>query len=324
MQQESIKLLKELTDIYGVSGQEGDVSKYIASQLAPYTSDIVYDALGSIIVRGKGNHPLKVAIATHIDEVGFVVKHISPDGKLLVFNLGNISIIPDTPVMVKTKDGAIQGVIKTESNTYDDLYIDIECSSKEDVYAKGVVEGAWVCFINDFHIDGDTIKAKALDNRISCAVAIELFKELSDSLSYQFYLIGTAQEEVGTRGAKTSTQVVKPDICIVLDVASPKQYKYTKTRILGEGAVICLADKTALSDIHLVEKFSDIAKKHNIPIQYDSIGGGTDAGGIQQNNIKTVTIVIPVDKCHTPECIASTKDYKNTFLLLKEYLLSIN
>lgn len=323
MTKESLSLLQSLTNCCGVSGQEAEVSALIKQELLPHSENIFYDSLGSIIVQNSSSSNKKIAVVAHIDEVGFMVRHIFEDGTASLYPLGRVECKPalGSKVKVGTNSSCVYGEIKTsqpENPDYPNLFLDFGTLSSNETRQLGVEEGSWVCFENHFTVNNEFISAKALDNRISCALAVDLFKKIGGLFPHQLYFVGSAQEEVGTRGVKTALSMIIPDICIVLDVASPKEIP--KSRLMGKGISVCYADKGALGSRRLINLVKDCAQKNNLSIQYDFLNGGTDAGAAQSLNIETLALILPVRRCHHPLSESSISDYDGALSLLTKIL----
>ncbi|MGL4676898.1 MAG: M42 family metallopeptidase [Brevinema sp.] len=324
MKKYSYNLLKELTETCAVSGDEQAVSAIIRRELETCVSQITYDKLGSVICTKNQGSSFNVVLMAHMDEVGFLIKRINPDGTLKLFNLGNVDLtaVLGTKVKVRGYTGIVcSGDPKNIS--LENFYIDLGVGSLAAVLKLGIQMGDSVSLWTEFELAQGNIIAKSLDNRIGCAVGIEVFQAFR--ADYNLHFIGSVQEEVGTRGAQTSISMTEPDICIVLDTASPKDSSYNKekSRFLGKGACLCFADKGALGNRRLIRKFQEVAEKYQIPFQFDFFsGGGTDAGVVQRYGagVPVMALIIPVRYCHTANSMASIEDYNNTILLLSKFL----
>lgn len=328
----NFEFIKKITEAHSPSGSEEEVQEIIYDELKETCLSFEYDNLGSIICNLNGGKNLKVAIMAHMDEVGYLVESITKDGKLKLFSLGGIDpiIAINRIVNIKTySSNKIQGVIMSNTSPketkLENLYIDINCNSREEVKNLGVEIGDSVTFKADTkYLDENNIVAKAIDDRIGCVLGVELLKEMKKySLNYNLSFIASVQEEVGTRGGKTSIEKLKPDLVINLDVATAKE----NTRIYGNGPCLVVADKLALANKPLLHRFIDIGRDKNIDFQLDFLkGGGTDNGPASNSGIGIpgISIVIPVKNCHTPHTVINEKDYTNTFTLLKEFFLQLN
>ena len=293
------ELLKELCALNGVSGDEGAVRDFIRSQAEPYADSIRTDALGNLIVfkKGKKSTGNRLLLAAHMDEVGLIITRATEDGFLKFDFVGCVDrrVALGKPVVLGPKK--IPGVIgmkaihllsredmkkvpKTES-----LYIDIGASSREEAeeMAEPGTYGSFVC--EGESLGSDFFKAKAIDDRVGCAVMLELLKEdLPLDVTFAF----TAQEEVGTRGAFGAAFSVTPEIALVLETTTaadlPDVEDHRKVCAPGKGPVISYMDGGTIYDRGLVETLRDLAEDNQIPWQTkEYIAGGNDARTIQRS-----------------------------------------
>lgn len=320
-------LLKDLAMAKGVTGDEGDVRKYIKDQVTPYVDEIKHDALGSIITykRGKKNYP-KIMIAAHMDEVGIIITGINEDGTLTFEAAGGIDAkIPGSKYIYIGKNNVL-GIIRM-LNKYETAYIDIGTS--DEVETRKVIKvGDYGCFTTEFEDFGDKyVKSKALDDRMGCGVLIEILKKNYD---IPIYGVFTTQEEIGERGAYASSYIVKPDIGIVLegtvcsDVTTVEPYRHSTT--LGGGPAVSIADRTTYFDIGLSEKICGLGKKNRVSYQRRRItGGGNDGGAIHLTGkgARCITVSVPCRYIHSPICVTSLDDFKNTVRLIDLFLKEI-
>lgn len=317
-------LIKELTNLNGVSGDEGLVRSFIINEVKAYADDITVDNLGNIIAFKKGNSDKKIMLSCHMDEVGFIVSGINDKGFIKFRTVGGI----DTRVILSKKvtigKNKIKGVIgmkaihlqkPSERETVPeikDIFIDIGAKDKKDA-EKVVSLGDYIAFDTEFERLGeDTIKAKALDDRVGCAILIELMKK---TVKYDTYFCFTTQEEVGLRGAKVAAYRINPDIALVVEGTTANdgfgfsEHEYVTS--MGGGAAITFMDKTMIVDKNLRSRLYDLAEKEGICVQYKrAAAGGTDAGKIhlEKSGIKTLVVAVPVRYLHSPCCLASFRD----------------
>lgn len=328
----NFEFIKKITEAHSPSGSEEEVKKIIYDELKNYCLSFDYDNLGSIICNLNNDNNYKVAIMAHMDEVGFLVESITKDGKIKLFPLGGIDPILSLNNIVEIKTysskkilGILMSNASAKETKLENLYIDVNCNSIEEVKALGIEIGDSVVFHSTTkYLSKNDIVAKALDDRIGCILGIEILKEMKNyPLKYNLSFVGSVQEEVGTRGGKTSTEKLIPDLIINLDVATAKE----NTRIYKKGPCLVIADKLALANKKLLHKFIDIAKAKKIDFQLDFLkGGGTDNGPASNHGIGIpgISIIVPIKNCHTPHSIINEKDYLNTLALLKEFFLQLN
>ena len=328
-----LEFLKRISEADGIPGAEDEVREIIKSELKEYVDEFMYDNLGSIIGVKKGeSDEIKVSLVAHMDEVGFVVRDIDKNGFIKVFPLGgwNPHMALASKVTVTNYNGEkFVGVMMTDKPTkdisFDDIYVDLGFESFEEVCEVNIRPGDMVTPYCKVEVMNGTrnILGKAWDDRIGCATMVSVLKELKDvHHNNTVYGVGTVQEEVGTRGGKTTTSVVKPDIAIIIDVASTKDTPALggKGRKLKKGPCLVVCDKLAIGNKKLLNLFVDVAKENNIDFQYDILsGGGTDSGAVHlyEEGVPCLTVVIPVRNAHTETTIFNYDDYTKAVNLIK-------
>jgi endoglucanase len=332
------RLLRRLCEACAVSGDESEVRAIVLAQVRPHADDIQVDALGNVLVTrpGRGRKKrLRVMLAAHMDEIGFMLTHHDGDGIFRFDTVGGIDPrqLPGKPVWVGHDH--IPGVIGakpihlTTSNerkstiSIDSLRIDIGLGSNTKVKV-----GDRATFATKFSRVGPSIRAKALDDRLGVATLIELVKHAPENID--LLAAFTVQEEVGLRGAQVAAYAFNPDVGIAVD-STPAMDLPTwegageggensryNTR-LDAGPAIYLADSATLADPRLVRHLVDTAESANIPYQIRQPGGGgTDAGAISRSRsgVPSISVSIPGRYIHTAAGIARVSDWRNTLALL--------
>ncbi|NOR17309.1 M42 family peptidase [candidate division WOR-3 bacterium] len=322
-------MLKELSELIGVSGGERKVREFIRNTIQNDVSEIIEDPYGNLIVRkGKETTP-KILLAAHMDEVGFMISGIEDKGLLRFKAIGMSSRVLLAKRILIGKNG-IPGVIghkpvhltkKEEMKKLPeikDLFIDIGVGSKEE--AKKLVQiGDYATFDTKFSESGDIIFGKALDDRIGCYMLIQLIKHTD----LPIYCAFTVQEETGLRTARIVAYRISPQIAIAVDTTAsgewPIEKDIPKYPEIGKGCVITITDRSIICDKKLVSLLEETAKKNNIPYQFKRpMIGGTDAGPIHitREGIRTAVIQTPARYIHSPLSIASKKDIEAGIKLL--------
>lgn len=342
------KLLKELTEAGGVPGYEDEVRGIIRGHFEPLGEN-VQDKIGSLICWEKGGAGgPKVVIGGHLDEVGFMVKLITKEGFIRFTALGGWwdQVLLAHRVIIKTRKGDVTGVIGakpphilTEEDRKKvvekkDMYIDIGATSQQEVEEAGVCIGDPVIPLSQFStlsVPG-TYLAKALDNRLGCALVISVMQELANE-SHPNRLIGiaTVQEEVGLRGAVTSVHMIDPDVAIITETGIAGDVPGIKpeesTVKLGGGPVLFIYDARMIPNLKLRDMVIDTAKRNDIPLQFTAIeGGATDGGAIHLHKagVPTVVISVPVRHIHSHNGIFHRTDFDNTVKLLKKVIQELD
>ncbi len=336
----TINLLKELTETPGVSGYETPIRAVVRKYLAEY-GELSQDKIGSVICHKPGlEDSPRVMLAGHMDEVGFMVKHITKDGFIKFVPLGGWfdQVLLGQRVVIQTSKGEVIGVIgarpphlispdeRKKVVERKDMYIDVGCSSNEEVEKIGVKLGDPIYPRADFVelAGGTTYLSKAFDDRVGTALIISTLKELQNSEHpNSVYGVATVMEEVGVRGATTSVRAVDPDVAIVLesDIAGDVPgIKAEESSIqLGHGPTIVLYDARMIPNIQFRDLVLATADENGIQVQLSAIeGGATDGAVIHLHGIGVPTIVIAVAArhIHSHSSIINRQDYDQAVKLL--------
>lgn len=345
----TLQMLKELTDANAISGHEVE-ARIVMEKYLKETSDKVYtDNLGSIVGEkaGSENGP-KIMVAGHLDEVGFMITRIDKNGFLYFQTIGGWwnQVMLAQRVTIMTKEGNVTGVIgskpphiltaeqRKKPVEIKDMFIDIGASSKEEAESFGVRPGDSVVPYFEFTQmkNEKMLLAKAWDNRIGCAIAIEVLNQLKDvEHPNTVYGVGTVQEEVGLRGARTSAHLIKPDIAFGVDVGiagdTPGVSDKDADSKLGEGPQIVLYDASMISHKGLRDLVIATAEENNIPFQYTSMpGGGTDSGAIHltADGVPSLSITIATRYIHSHAAMLHRDDFENAVKLIVEVIKKLD
>ena len=328
-------LVKELTQINGVSGDEGRVRDFITAQIAPYADDITIDSIGNLIAfkKGTGDSPKKIALCAHMDEVGFILSQITDDGYLKFKPVGGIDeriLLSKRVVVGKNNIPGVIGIKAVHLRSPEerkvvvkqkDMYIDIGAKDKEEAQMH-VSLGDYIAFDSEYtELGGGKVKAKSADDRIGCAILIECMKK--DYVN-DMYFCFTVQEETGLKGAAVAAHRLELDCAFVIesttaaDVPNLQEHEYS-TR-LGEGPVITVMDRGSISNRTLNKYIFDLAKEKNIKYQLkQSIFGGNDARAFQSRggSCATAAISLPCRYIHSPVSVFDMADYEKMLALVK-------
>ncbi|MGX7092854.1 M42 family metallopeptidase [Hutsoniella sourekii] len=337
-------LLIKLTEAKGIAGDEGQVRQVFQEVTGDFADDYVQDNLGSIfaVAKGQAEDQPKILMGAHLDEVGFMVQRITEGGFLHFVNIGGwwSQVVLAQEVEVTTRQGKVYHgvtgskpphVLSPEARKkpveFEDVFVDIGASSKEEVLEWGIRPGDMITpYIRTRRLnDSKFLLAKAWDNRIGVAVAVEALKYAhSKKHDNNLYLGANVQEEVGLRGAKTAAFHIDPDIAIALDTGTagdtPGMTAKEADSELGKGPQVIIYDASAISHRGLRHFITDLAEKHDIPFQYTLIpGGGTDTGSyhLTRSGIPSIAITIPVRYLHSHTSVIHEDDYLNTIRLVQ-------
>jgi len=342
------ELLRELTGAVGVSGQEQEVVKLVYKKIKPHADEVRVSPTGNIIAikRGKKEGP-NLLIAAHTDEIGYGVKTVLPNGFLLIEKIGfppdNIMLGRKVYVSAKRIPGII-GVkpghlmAPDEDKTIPHIskcYVDLGLSSAEQVRELGIKAGDAVVIQSDFMemANPDLVCSRAVDNRVNCAVLIELFRSLNpEEFSGTIYGAFTVREETGLHGARTAAFGLPINYAIALDTIPAGDTPDVATAVqlpvyLGKGPVIPIADNILNISFQFVHpgirKFIEsAAAKNNIPLQSCTLLGytyATDASAISYvgMGIPTCTLAVPRRYSHSPVELVNLNDAAGSAALLK-------
>ena len=320
------ELIKKLTEAYGPSGREAGVREIIRAEIGK-GSDIRVDAMGSLIVHRPGKGGRKVMLASHMDEIGVVVTHVDQKGFLRFGNVGGVRPMHLAGGRVQFANG-VTGVIGMEKLEdankvpgMDKFYIDV--GAAENAPPK-VAVGDIACFARPFEELGGRLVAKAMDDRIGCAILIQLMKELKKS-PHDIFFVFTVQEEVGLRGAATSAFGVEPDLALAVDITltgdtpecSPMAVR------LGGGPAIKVKDSGMIAHGGVKDWLVRTAQAGTIPFQLEVLtGGSTDAMAMQTSRagVPAGCVSIPTRYAHSPSEMIDYEDVQNTVRLLEAAL----
>ncbi|AFQ45426.1 M42 family metallopeptidase [Desulfosporosinus meridiei] len=320
------RILEQLTQIFGPSGSEEQVAEFISAQISPYCDEVISDTLGNLLAVRHGTGK-KIMVAAHMDEIGLMITHIDKEGFLRFTPLGGVRTANLVGQRVKFNTGRIgtigvEKLAKPSDFKLDKLYIDIGAVSQNE--AEQIVHlGETAVFVGDFVEVGSRIMAKALDDRVGCFVVIEALKRSKSTNELVFAF--TAQEEIGTRGAKTAAYALEPDLAIAVDVTAtgdtPKDH--TMSVKLGSGVGIKVLDRSLITPPQIKRWMAGVAAERNIPFQWEVLEyGGTDSGAIHlsRGGVPSGVISIPTRYVHSPAEMVDRSDVQAAVDLLVSLL----
>ncbi len=341
MKYSGLELLEKLSLLFGPSSCEGEVADFIVGQIQGDCDSYTRDRLGNVIakVSGRGieynaESPKKVMICAHMDEVGIMVSDITEEGYLKFMTIGGISpaVLLDKRVIIGEGDKRINGIIsskaihmqsaeeRTKVTPISKMYIDIGASSETEAreYVEigdvGVFESDFVRFGSEDKL----IKGKALDDRLGCAIMIDIMRKLHTNgkgLEYDVYFAFTCCEEIGISGAVVAANTISPDAAIVLESTAvadihgvPEASRVAK---LGEGGAISLMDRSTIYDRNIVDIALSVAEIKGIKAQIKRyISGGNDSANIQRSGkgVKVLSLSAPSRYIHSASNVVHTDD----------------
>ena len=334
------ELLRRLIETPGVPGREEQQREIAREELEALTDEVYTDHMGSVIGTKRGSESVRVMVAAHTDEIGFLVKHIGDKGFLRLQALGghDPANMVSQRVLVITADGTVlRGALQPARKPphlshgeeqklpkHGDFYVDLGMGVEQ--VKERVRVGDYVTMDRTLEKVGDGYMGKAMDDRIGIFVMLEALRAMQSNEA-TIFAAATSQEEVGLRGAAASGAALEPTVVIALDITLAMDIpggggENTITE-LGKGAAIKIMDSSLISHPKLVEHFRTIAEREEIPHQMEILpAGGTDAGGVQRlhGGIPAITLSIPCRHVHTVNELVYTSDVQATIDLLARYL----
>jgi len=333
--------METLCCLDGVSGREDEVREYILERIMPFADEIRTDAMGNLMVFKKGAcaPEKRIMLAAHMDEVGLIITEVTDDGYLRFDAVGGI----DRRVLIgkRVYVGSMRslGVIGSKAihlttaeqrknlPKVSEMYIDIGAADKEE--ALSMVQPGDVAAFDDsvVRFGNGYIKAKAADDRVGCAVMLEL---IESQLPCDCWFVFTVQEEVGCRGAAAAARSIMPDVSLILEGTTaadiPGVSGADRVCRLGKGVVIPYMDKGTIYDRGLFKMLCTLAEENKISWQTKSrVAGGTDAAVIQRSNagVRVAAISVPVRNIHSPASVVNVEDCKAQINLARVFLQKI-
>ncbi|MFN8374845.1 MAG: M42 family metallopeptidase [Anaerolineae bacterium] len=340
-------ILKELSEAVGVSGKEDAVRKVVLGAIEKHADNIRIDPLGSVtaVKKGKGKNPLRVMVAAHMDEIGFIVTGTDGDGLIRFSAIGGVDdrilpglrvrigddLLPGVIIWTPIHQNRDQNVVKLSS-----LRIDVGASSKDEVNGK-VKPGDRIVFDSAYkELSPKVVRGKAFDDRVGCSLLIDVLQ--GGPYPVEVLAAFTVQEEIGLRGATVAAQTLKPDLAFVLegttahDVPNPlvepddENRGANPTTRMGGGPALTFMDRSMITDPRMIGFLKATAEKHKIPYQVKTqLGGGTDAGSIHTSlgGVPSAVISMPCRYIHSPVALLNLDDYQNTLKLIQAALKDV-
>ena len=335
------ELLKRLCETPGVPSREEPIRRLVIEAMRPLVDTLTVDAMGNVVGHRRGTGGPKVMLAAHMDEIGFLVKHIDDKGFVRLQPVGGFDarVLNAQRVYVHGMYGErLLGALmpgqkaahlltdeeRKQTPKVEDLFVDLGMTAEQ---VKSKVEiGCPVTLARTAEIVGGNVVSKTLDNRVSVFVMLETLRQLGATQA-EVFAVATVQEEVGLRGVTPAAYTIQPDIGIAIDVTLAGDYpgglEHEQVTHLGGGPAIKIMDGSLICHPKLVRHFRDVAAQNGIPYQLEVLPrGGTDAGGIQRSRggVPSFTLSIPCRYVHTVNETASISDIECAILLLKEWL----
>lgn len=343
---DSLQFLEQYLNNASPTGYESEGQKIWMNYLKPYVDTFITDTYGTAVGVINPEAPFKVVIEGHSDEISWYVNYITDHGLIYVIRNGGSDhqIAPSKRVNIHTKNGIVKGVFgwpaihtrnrgKEETANLHNIFIDVGCSTKEEVEKLGIHVGCVITYPDEFMIlNGDKFVCRALDNRMGgfmIAEVARLLKTNKKKLPFGLYIVNSVQEEIGLRGAEMITQTIQPNVAIVTDVCHDTTTPMIDKKIegdlqMGKGPVIAYAPavQNKLRDL-----ITDTADAHKIPFQRHATsrvtGTDTDAFAYSNGGVASALISLPLRYMHTTVEMVHRDDVENVIKLIYESLLKI-
>jgi endoglucanase len=336
-------LLEEFSNTNGISGHEKKVRELFSKNIKPFVDDIRVDNMGNLIATKRGKGP-RVMLAAHMDEIGFMVKYVDDQGYIYFSKSGGWfdQTLLNQRVVVHTGKHSIYGVIGSKAPhvmkleerqkvvEIRNMYIDIGARDKKDVENAGVEIGNTVTLDRTYRrLMNDLVSGKALDDRTGLVALVETARLLSkQKVQAEVVYVGTVQEEIGLKGARTAAFSVEPDVALAIDTTVPGDHpgieRISSILELGKGPVITVSDAEGAGivvDEKTLNWLKAAAKGSKTPYQLSvGEGGMTDAAiiNLTRDGIPSGGISIATRYLHSPVEVAHLGDIENCAKLTAE------
>ena len=346
MNKSSLKFMEEFMNSSSPSGYEEAAAEIFRNYVGSFCDDVRTDVMGNTMGVLNPDAPFRVMLAGHYDEIGFQIVYISDDGLLYFRPNGGIDKlnVPASEVEILTEKGKVHGVIGKKpihllsakereiAPELNDMWIDIGAENREQAEALVSIGDPVAMCPNFRFMGGHRVMSKGMDDKVGAFIVAEVLRELSKrKLNVAVYGVGTVQEEVGLRGAATSSFAIDPQVAFAIDVGFATDLPDIQKKLLGD---IRLGNgpelnRSADNNVVLGKIVRNVAKKHKIPYQDTAAHratGGTDAARIQLNRsgVATCLLSVPNRYMHSPVEICDLRDIENSIKLLVETISSFS
>ncbi|MEW5825284.1 MAG: M42 family metallopeptidase [Candidatus Bipolaricaulota bacterium] len=344
---QSIEVLRELSDAFGVAGFEDEVRSQIEKLIRPYVDSVSTDTLGNLIAVRRGADSRVLMLDAHMDEVGFLVKWIDDRGYLRFAPLGGWDerIVPGHRVVLKTRrDEKRLGVIgsapphilsaedRAKPIPLAKMFVDVGATSRQEALDLGIQIGDPFTIHYSFaDLTEGTVTGKALDDRAGCAVLIETARRLAESdLGMTTAFSFSFGEELGLRGATTAAFHIQPTLALAVEgtigADMPDVAEDCQPARLGRGPALSVADRSIVVSPKLLRSLEKTADEQSIPYQYKlPTYGSTDAGAIHlsRGGVLAAVVSVPCRYIHSPVSTLRRNDFENTIRLVTAWVASL-
>ncbi len=346
MKKDSLKFLEKYVNNPSPTGFESSGQLLWLNYIRPYIDEYFSDTYGTVVGVINPGKKYKVVIEAHADEISWFVNYITKDGYVYLRKNGGSDhmIAPSKRVNIHTDKGIVQGVfgwpaihVRESSDekvpTMKTLFLDLGCSSKEEVEKLGVHVGCVVTFQDDFMVlNKKWYCGRALDNRVGgfmIAEVARMLKENKKKLPFTLYIVNAVQEEIGLKGAEMIAHRIQPDLAIITDVCHDTQspaYNKVQSGDLSSGSGPVLTYGPAVQN-NLLKMLIEVADKKKIPFQRAAAtratGTDTDAFAYSNAGVASALISLPLKYMHTTVEMVHEDDVENVIRLMYEFLIQL-
>ncbi|HHS96910.1 MAG TPA: M42 family peptidase [Chloroflexi bacterium] len=320
-------LIRKLTETYGPSGFEDRIRAVIREEVESLADEVRVTPLGSLVAVKKGTgEGRRIMLAAHMDEIGVMVSHVDEKGFLRFTAIGGVNPLTCIGARVQFENGTL-GVIGIEGKredrskvpTLNQLYIDVGATSKEDCPVR---VGDAAVFVRPFAEQGQRLVAKAMDDRIGCAVLIETLRRLKKTQN-EIYFVFSVQEETTLSGARTAAYGIEPDLAIAVDVTGTGDTPEARPMAveLGKGPAVKVQDRGMIAHPLVRDLLVKAAEAAGVPYQMEVLEyGTTDAAAMQlvRAGVPSGCLSIPCRYVHTPSEMVDEGDVEGAVKVLIE------
>jgi endoglucanase len=326
------ELIRRLVETDGPSGVEERIRAVIRAEVESWADELRVDPLGSLVVRKRGSgEGQRIVLDAHMDEIGVMVTYVDEKGFARFTRIGGVGSLTCVGARVAFADGTM-GVIGVEAKRekanevpkFDQLYIDVGATGRDDC---PVHVGDAAVFVRPLYAQGTRLVAKAMDDRIGCAVLIETLRRL-ERTPHDVYFVFSVQEETTLSGARTSTYGIEPDLAIAVDVTGTGDTPECRPMAveLGKGPAVKVKDRGMIAHPAVRDLLVQRAQEADIPYQLEVLEyGTTDAAAMQlvRAGVPSGCLSIPCRYIHTPSEMVDEEDVENSVRLLLEVLRAV-
>lgn len=344
MRPESLAFLKEIVNTPSPSGFEENAAEVYRSYTKPFADEVRTDLHGNVYAILNPQAGMKIMLAGHMDEIGFIIHYIGDDGLIYFHTIGgHDSVIPVGQRVWVHGSQKVCGVIgrkaihlledeeRKKKPEIKDLWVDIGASSRKEVEEAGISLGDPITFQYEFQtLLGDRAVARGFDNKMGSFIVAETLRLLKEEGGLDsgvgVYSVATVQEEIGLRGARTASYNVGAQVGLAVDVNHAIDYpSVSKSRYgqldLGKGPSVM---RGANANPIVFRMILEAAKEDEIPYQVDVTGGGTGTDGnamqINQGGMAVGILGVALRYMHTPCEVLSLTDVENCAKLMAAFI----